>query len=120
MSRSSRGAKLREWIERLERFSGSGLTAAKFCRAEKISLPSFYQWKRKLTQQANPASESTRGPSAFAALELKPTAPAMTTIRLPNGVAIEFVIEFSSDRHVLQRWLQQLLEQATKPGSASC
>jgi hypothetical protein len=90
MARTSRAAKVQEWTERLERFQSSGLTAVEFCQSEGISLPSFYQWKRKLTVPANSVQDSTRGPSAFTAIELRPSALAMTTIRLPGGVAIEF------------------------------
>ncbi len=113
MPRTSSAAKVQEWVERLERFSGSGLSAVKFCQAEGVSLPSFYQWKRKLAVRAHPP-EATRGFSAFTAIELKPTAPAMTTIRLPQGIAIEF----SCDGRMLQRWMQELLQQALQPGSA--
>jgi transposase len=116
MPRSSSAAKVQEWVERLERLQSSGLTAAKFCEAEGVSLPSFYQWKRKLTAPANPAQDSTRGPSAFTAIELRPSAPAMTTIRLPGGVAIEF----SGNPRMLELWLQKLLEQALKSGSSPC
>lgn len=114
MPRTSSAAKVQEWVDRLARFQSSGLTAAKFCETERVSLPSFYQWKRKLTAPANPAPESTCSSSAFAAIELKPTAPSMTTIRLPQGIAIEF----SSDGRMLQRWLQELLQQALQSGSA--
>ena len=60
MPRSANTAKVEEWTNRLERFAGSNLTAAKFCEAEGVSLPSFYQWKRKLTAPANLAAKSTR------------------------------------------------------------
>jgi hypothetical protein len=116
MPRTSSAAKVQEWVGRLERFRGSGLTAAKFCHAEGVSLPSFYQWKRKLTAPTNSAPESTRVPAAFAAIELKPTAPATTTIRLPQGIAIEF----PSDRRMLEAWLQQLLSQALTSGGSQC
>ena len=35
-------------MERLARFSGSGLRPAAFCAQEGVSLPSFYSWKRRL------------------------------------------------------------------------
>jgi hypothetical protein len=47
-------AKRRLWRERLARFARSGKTVAAFCSAERVSVPTFYQWKRKL------ASESVR------------------------------------------------------------
>lgn len=116
MPRTSSAAKVQEWTERLERFHGSGLTAAQFCQAEEVSVPSFYQWKRKLTAPANPVQEANRGASAFTAIELRQASPAMTTIRLPGGVAIEF----GGNPRVIELWLQKLLEQALKSGSAAC
>ncbi len=113
MPRISSAAKVQEWVDRLARFQVCGLTAAKFCLAEGVSLPSFYQWKRKLAARAHPP-EGTRGTSAFTAIELKPAAPARTTIRLPQGIAIEF----SCDGRMLQQWMQELLQQALQPGSA--
>jgi hypothetical protein len=116
MPRSSSAAKVQEWVERLERLQSSGLTAAKFCQAEGISPPSFYQWKRKLTAPANLVQEANRGPSAFTAIKVRPGASSMTTIRLPGGVSIEF----SGNPRMLELWLQKLLEQALKSGSSPC
>ncbi len=117
MPRTSSAAKVQEWTERLERFQISGLTTAKFCEAEGVSLPSFYQWKRKLTAQSNPAPKSTRGSTAFAAIELKPTTPVSTIIRLPNGVTIEW----GGDTLGLEKWIQPLLERAVDSASGwSC
>jgi hypothetical protein len=47
-------AKQRLWRERLARFARSGKKVAAFCSAEHVSVPTFYQWKRRL------ASESAR------------------------------------------------------------
>ena len=117
MPRSSSAAKVAEWTNRLERFAVSSLTAARFCQAEGVSLPSFYQWKRKLTAPANPAPKSTRGSAAFAAIELKPTASTTTTIRLPNGVTIEW----GGDTRALEKWIPPLLERAVDSASGwSC
>jgi transposase len=43
-----RAATRQIWVERLARFSGSGLRSAEFCAQEGVSLPSFYSWKRRL------------------------------------------------------------------------
>ena len=48
MLRGSNGVKCQEWTERLERFAKSRQTVAEFCRDERVSAPSFYQWKQKL------------------------------------------------------------------------
>ena len=36
--------------ERLNRYHASSLTVKAFCQAENVSVPSFYQWKKKLAQ----------------------------------------------------------------------
>ena len=38
------------WGDRLRRFQRSRLTVAGFCDQEGVSVPSFYQWRRRLTQ----------------------------------------------------------------------
>lgn len=48
MFRSSDPKKLAVWRERLERFSMSGLTVARFCARERVSVASFYHWRKKL------------------------------------------------------------------------
>jgi hypothetical protein len=39
-----------EWRKRLERFTRSGLTVARFCDGERASVASFYYWRKKLGQ----------------------------------------------------------------------
>ena len=66
MSRVSDPVKVEQWSERLSRFGESGQTVAEFCRAECVSQPSFYQWKKKLgcpraktrSVRTDPADES--------------------------------------------------------------
>ena len=43
------------WAERLSRFRDSGLTAARFCAAEGLALPTFYQWRRQRAPGGDPA-----------------------------------------------------------------
>jgi hypothetical protein len=38
-----------EWRARVARQSSSGLTIAAYCRQERVSQPSFYFWKRRLS-----------------------------------------------------------------------
>ena len=58
MSRGSNPIKVQQWRQRLERFAQSGQTVVQFCRDEQVSQPSFYQWKKKLAQQAATANSS--------------------------------------------------------------
>ena len=80
LSKSERTAR---WLDRLNRFSQSDQTVANFCTSEDISVPSFYQWKRRLRPSvdiARPASkrpkpatsaEANNRPS-FAEVEIRP------------------------------------------------
>lgn len=45
---ASRSVKIREWSNRLDRYRRSGVTLAKFCRDEQVSVPSFYYWRDRL------------------------------------------------------------------------
>jgi len=55
--RSRAGAR-QLWVERLARFSASGLRPAEFCATEGVSLPSFYCWKRRLHAEGARAERS--------------------------------------------------------------
>lgn len=41
----------RYWRGRIEKWAGTGLTQAEFCRREGLSLPSFSWWKWELTRR---------------------------------------------------------------------
>ncbi len=94
MSWPTGAAKRQEWSERLRRFSKSGLTVAAFCDQERISAPSFYQWRRKLdapVRTGTPAHrrESASPPRSHAFVPLQITqAAAVVRVRLPNGVEV--------------------------------
>ena len=105
MPRGSSPIKVQQWRERLERFAQSGQTLVQFCQAERVSQPSFYQWKKKLAEQARPSSSDSKA-SAFRAVEWTPPCQAATTIRLANGIEIEL----GDDLRIVQAVVQQLLE----------
>jgi hypothetical protein len=48
MARRADPAKALLWRERFARFSSAGSTVAAFCAAEGVSVPSFFEWRRKL------------------------------------------------------------------------
>jgi hypothetical protein len=52
------------WGERLARFALGGLTVAAFCSAEGVSVPTFYEWKRKLAPSAARGRKRRLGASA--------------------------------------------------------
>ena len=108
MPRGSNPIKVQLWTERLERFAQSGQTVVQFCRAEGVSQPSFYQWKKKLARQATAANsfDSKSARPAFQAVEITSPNRCATTVRLANGVEIEL----GGDLRVVQAVVKQLLE----------
>src|SRR5437763_5679827 len=81
----SRAAARQLWVERLARFSASGLRPAEFCAAEGVSLPSFYSWKRRL----NPEGPS---PDTEHNCDLQP-GPRLLPVRLASAAApVELVL----------------------------
>jgi hypothetical protein len=75
------------WLARMQRYSQCDLTVAQFCRRERVSGPSFYQWKKKLAD----ASESSQDVAAkFVPVRVTgPVPPVLPILRLPGGAFIE-------------------------------
>jgi hypothetical protein len=102
------------WLGRLKRFAVSGQTVTAFCAAEGCSMPSFYQWKRKL---------KIARPSAFAELSVVTAAPAHASsthacVRLPNGVQIELGTEPALVKTIIAQVLEHSLTTAHNEASA--
>jgi hypothetical protein len=97
MGRGVDEAKRRLWAERLRRFEQSDVTVADFCRAERVSDASFYQWRKKLggmqrrrathrgPVQQRPLTRSG-GTQAFVPLQI--VHAAMVEMHLPNGARV--------------------------------
>ena len=56
-SRMTKPERIQHWLDRLNRHAASQLTVAEFCEREAVSLPSFYQWKRRLTPRIESATK---------------------------------------------------------------
>jgi transposase len=82
------------WRQRLRRFRKSGLTVIAFCRSEGVSAPSFYHWRKRLTQRTGRRRSAAKRPrESFVPVRL--TAPLAQVgaeppveILLPNGVQV--------------------------------
>ena len=59
MARGADVDKARAWRQRLGRFARHGHSVATFCAAERVSVATFYYWKRKLSGTALPARQHT-------------------------------------------------------------
>lgn len=82
MTQSISVSRREAWGDRMRRYGRCQLTVAQFCRDEGVSVPSFYQWKRKLAE----SSEST--PPKFIPL-VTTKSPVLTTLKLPGGGLVE-------------------------------
>ncbi len=46
MARASDPRKISAWEQRLAPFRAAGVSVARFCQAEGVSVPAFYQWRK--------------------------------------------------------------------------
>ena len=83
------------WSERLRRYANSGLTVAAFCERERVSVPSFYYWRRKLLGPGGTTGGSHgRMPKVVRAPQKRDFVPiairntAAVKMRLPNGAQL--------------------------------
>ncbi len=96
------------WRERLRRYERAKVTVAEFCRLEGVSVPSFYQWRRRLAEMHEkrggpPASPRPQGSTGCSVPVPRPAAPAfqqvmlagggVVAIELPSGVRVELPAE---------------------------
>ena len=85
------GTARQRWADRLNRFDQSGLTVAKFCKKERCSVPSFYQWRRKLRD------ETSTGPTFVPvrivdAADPSPSPQATVSLDLPGGIRLRIEV----------------------------
>lgn len=86
-------AKRKLWRERLARFAGSDQSVATFCSAEGISVPTFYEWKRKLASRSvgcrkRRTKGSVSGNPVRAFLPVRIEGMMLVEIELPNGTRV--------------------------------
>ena len=104
MSRSTDTRKLALWRERFERFSRGDWAVGRFCVRERVSVASFYYWRKKVgtvgcasNDRGTKVGEAGRvrqgrshadRPGVFQPVTIVGAAPAVR-IELPGGVRIE-------------------------------
>ena len=91
------------WLDRLNRFAKSNWITAEFCQLEEFSLPSFYQWKRRLsprveptqptsarrgTQKTGSVNESNQPSPTFTELVVGSPRQAAACVSLPGGITL--------------------------------
>lgn len=99
MPRSTDSGKLALWRERFARFSRGELAVGPFCARERVSVSSFYYWREKVGESAEPSHGRPRTDrrNVFQPVTVVPagsvevTAEAAPAVRieLPCGARIE-------------------------------
>lgn len=133
MSRTNKSQRIRLWLDRLNRFAESGLKVAEFCQREQVSVPSFYQWKRRLAPQIQTPKKTRRSrqvaqsgsadssgancqPAGFTELVVKRQSHSAQAL-LPNGITITFGDQPETVGLIVDRLLKYA---GTSASSAAC
>ena len=132
MSRRADGRKVAEWRGRFERFRRSGLSVGRFCLAEKVSVPSFYQWRKKLAARSVAATarssagiaRSSAGIARAAAgaeaaesfARVRLVGAATVAAWLPGGTRLEIPL---GDTRVMQLAIEALVRADASPSQSS-
>jgi len=54
------GSGAAQWRARLDRFAKGRHTVAAFCTAERVSVPAYYYWRKRLRSEGLPAAHASR------------------------------------------------------------
>lgn len=106
MARQEDGRKLAEWQRRLRRFDQAGLTVARFCTRERVTVPTFWYWRRKCAGMS-PTSHAV--PAVFSPVEVIGGGTVM--LRFATGA----VMELPDDRLDLVRAVVEAAAGSPKP-----
>jgi hypothetical protein len=91
--RTSHAAKREAWRQRLARRGASQLSLAEFCRQERVSVKSFYYWKRRLGELT-----ATSQPPAFLPVRIAETCMTSLVIQLPNRARLRVPTDLARER----------------------
>ena len=113
MSRGARVAKRSEWLDRLRRFRRSKLSVSEFCRRENVSVPSYYQWRRKLAAATSEVGARRGGPATFIPVQV--TSRSDLDVTFPNGVRLTLAAQ---NRQHVEMLIESLALARTTQGGA--
>lgn len=110
MAGSLDSRKVREWQRRMARFEEGRQSVAEFCRNEGVSVPSFYQWRKRLARRPRAAEEAT----GFRPVRL--VGSAGVTVQLPGGTQLDIP---TADRRALRLVIDTLARADAQRGGGS-
>ena len=117
MAQSASSGREAVWRERFVRFQKTGLSVARFCAREQVSVPAFYQWRKKLAVR-EPSRDESRRQNSFAPVRLVGT--TCLKARWPGGTTIEIPLGDPRTPELLE-WLQSVdARQARHAGGDAC
>ena len=121
MARTADPSRAAQWRKRLARFESSSLSVARFCQRERISVASFYYWRKRLADQSpapSPSGSSHSKTPVFQPVTVVPAAPALA-VRLPGGAHLEVP---AGDYQTVRVVVRELVRSAAVPeeGDAPC
>ena len=114
MSRSVRDQKRSQWRKRFQRFGRSKLTVTEFCRRERVSVPSFYEWRRKLSDPS-PGGRTTRSTERASFIPVQVTPAIGLQVEFPNGVRLTLP---SSDQELVRMSIDTIAQVRPQRGGA--
>ena len=94
-------SKAAEWQRRMVRFREAGVSVSAFCRTERVSVPSFYQWRKKLARSSVEESNANAG---FVPVRL--VTSASLVVELPGGTRLQIPV---GDPQMIQVAIQSLV-----------
>ena len=118
MPRGVSSQKRSQWRERLRRFARSKLSVAEFCRREQVSVPSFYQWRRKLgNSSSNGPARRSPARANFIPVQVVSATTAATGVQVnfPNGARLTLPL---SDQELVRMLIETIAQARTRQGDA--
>ena len=76
-----------QWSDWVSEQAAGGESVAEFCRRRKLSVASFYQWRRKL------AKESSIGPASAALVPVRLVEQPRVEVELACGATIKLPVQ---------------------------
>ena len=90
MGRQSDPRKVAAWERRLSRFGEAGLTVARFCDREGVSIATFHYWQRKLRDASVDETVSATPTAPMARFDpVEVMSRQAVTIRFAGGAVME-------------------------------
>jgi transposase len=113
MASSARSAKAEHWRGIFDQFQQSGQTVQAFCTEKGLSIPSFYQWRRRLR------GGDTTALTGLVPVKLLPATPREVAVPIqivtPNGFSVR--LDSSIPTEALARLLCTIASSTERDGT---